>query len=99
LVLASLEEVGIDPETGEFDADVLESGTSATQRDKVSTIKEVINDLEDENNGRPVKMVEIVDECKNRGLNEDTDFDYYISKLAGSGDIYEPETNKFKTVD
>jgi len=98
LVLDSLKEVGIDPETGELDADVLESGTSATQRDKVMTIKEVISDLEDEKSGDPVEMIEIIDECTSRGLSQDTDFGKYISRLAAKGDIYEPTDGAFKAV-
>ena len=98
LVLDSLKEVGIDPETGELDADVLESGTSATQRDKVMTIKEVISDLEEEKDGDPVEMIEIIDECTSRGLSQDTDFGKYISRLAAKGDIYEPTDGAFKSV-
>jgi len=34
-----LQQVGVDPETGEFDIDMMESGVSGSQRNRLQTIK------------------------------------------------------------
>lgn len=44
----SLEQIAIDPETGEIDIDYAFSGTSKSQRDRILTIKKIVEDLEKE---------------------------------------------------
>lgn len=44
LVRTSMEQVGIDPETGEFDADVIETGQSKSQRDRRKQLMAVIEE-------------------------------------------------------
>ena len=61
LVRSCLSDIGIDPETGEFDADVVETGTSHSQRDRISTVTDVIEELEGETaRGAPLEEVEMV---------------------------------------
>jgi len=58
IVRSSMEDIGVDPETGEFDADVVETGTSKTQRDRIQNIKGIINDIESEyDEGAPIDVV------------------------------------------
>lgn len=47
LVRTSMKEVGVDPETGEFDADIVETGTSKNQRDRKKHLKNLIEELEE----------------------------------------------------
>jgi len=62
LVKDCLEDVGVDPETGQFDADVVETGTSTSKRDRVKWLKEKIDEMDKENyadelHGPPVEGV------------------------------------------
>jgi replicative DNA helicase Mcm len=54
----SLRDVGMDPDTGQFDADVVETGQSKSQRDRIKTVKRIIKDLEQEHvEGAPHEVV------------------------------------------
>lgn len=46
LVRTSMEQVGIDPETGTFDADIIETGCSKSQRDRKKLLMELVGDLD-----------------------------------------------------
>lgn len=46
LAMHYLRQVGKDPETGEFDVDVIETGVPTSQREKIKKIRQVIDDLE-----------------------------------------------------
>ncbi|MUW15542.1 AAA domain-containing protein, partial [Halorubrum sp. CBA1125] len=48
IVESCLQDIGVDPETGQFDADVVETGTSKSQRDRIKNVKGLIADIEDE---------------------------------------------------
>ncbi|SNZ18370.1 replicative DNA helicase Mcm, partial [Natronoarchaeum philippinense] len=58
LVRKSMQQVGIDPETGEFDADVVETGQSKSQRDRR---KRVLAILDDQDGVSMEELVEITD--------------------------------------
>lgn len=45
LVKKSMKQVGVDPESGELDADIIETGQSKSQRDRRETIVVVLDDL------------------------------------------------------
>ncbi len=42
IVMNCLKNVGVDPETGALDADILASGTSMSQRNKIKLLKDII---------------------------------------------------------
>jgi replicative DNA helicase Mcm len=46
LVTKSMKQVGYDPESGEFDADIIETGQSKSQRDRRQTIVAVLEELD-----------------------------------------------------
>ena len=96
IVRSSLEDVGIDPETGELDADIIESGQSKSQRDRIKNIKGIINELEAEyEDGAPVE--EVYDRAEAAGMDRDK-AEHEIEKLRRQGDIYEPTTDHLRTV-
>ncbi|MFW5964370.1 MAG: minichromosome maintenance protein MCM, partial [Natronomonas sp.] len=58
IVMSSLKDVGVDPETGEFDADIVETGTSKSQRDRIKNIKALISEIQEEyEEGAPIEEV------------------------------------------
>ena len=96
IVTASLEDIGMDPETGEFDADVVETGTSKTQRDRIRNIKGIITEIEDEyDKGAPVE--EVIDRAEAIGMDH-SKAEHEINKLREQGDVYEPQTGHLRTV-
>ena len=95
IVDTTLKEIGMDPETGQYDADVIETGQSKTQRDRIRTIKELIEDVESEfDEGAPV------DEILARAEEIDMDrskAEHEIEKLKQQGEVYEPSTGHLRT--
>ncbi|WP_254543104.1 XRE family transcriptional regulator [Halomarina pelagica] len=96
IVRSSLEDIGMDPETGEFDADIVETGTSKTQRDRIRDIKGIIGEVEGEyDEGAPVE--EVLDRAEAVGI-ERSKAEHEIEKLRRQGDVYEPQTDYLRTV-
>lgn len=68
LVLASMQDVGLDPESGEMDVDIVETGNSKAQRDRRKLLRQVIQDLEDAESGAAVD--EVVEIMTKKGFTE-----------------------------
>ncbi|RLM56592.1 ATPase [Halobellus sp. Atlit-31R] len=96
IVESCLRDIGMDPETGEFDADIVETGTSKNQRDRIKDIKHLIEELEDEyEDGAPVEEV-IQRAGSDLGLEESKAEDE-IENLKRKGELYEPRQNYLRT--
>ncbi|USZ66993.1 helix-turn-helix domain-containing protein [Halorussus salilacus] len=90
-----LQDIGVDPETGQFDADVVETGTSKTQRDRIKNIKQLIADIEDEyDEGAPIDVV--LDRAEDIGMDH-SKAEHEIDKLKQKGEVYEPSTDHLRT--
>jgi len=83
-----LEQVGLDPDTGRIDIDRITTGITTSERGKIMTVKQIINDLEDKV-GKTIPYEDIVSAAEEKGLKED-DVDEAIQKLKRSGDLFEP---------
>ena len=95
IVRSSLEDIGIDPETGELDADVVETGTSKSQRDRIKNIRGIIADIEEEyDEGAPVDVV--IERAEEVGM-EASKAEHEIEKLKQQGEVYEPRTDHLRT--
>jgi replicative DNA helicase Mcm len=95
IVRSCLRDVGVDPESGDFDADVVETGTSKTQRDRIQSIKTLISEVQDEyEEGAPVEVV--MDRATDAGMDQ-SKVDHEIEKLKQRGEIYEPSTDHLRT--
>jgi len=94
---ASLDQVGRDPETGEFDIDVIESGTSQTQRDRIKGIKEIIQTISDDSDDGKAPMDEIIELAEKHGMEPEKAHDE-IDSLRRRGELIEPETDHFRLV-
>ncbi|MFC6724899.1 minichromosome maintenance protein MCM [Halobium palmae] len=93
-----LEAIGVDPETGEFDADVVETGTSKTQRDRIKGIKEIIKEVDREYEEEPGAPIDaIVEHASEAGIDEDS-VDKELDNLRRKGDVYSPATDQYKVV-
>ncbi|GAB7011932.1 minichromosome maintenance protein MCM [Halolamina salina] len=95
IVRNSLEDIGVDPETGEFDADVVETGTSKSQRDRIKSVKALIGDIEEEyDEGAPIE--EVLDRAGEVGMDEDK-AEKEIESLRKKGELYEPVQGHLRT--
>jgi len=95
VALYCLKQIGIDPETGEFDADVVETGQSKSQRDRIKDIKGIINEIEDEyDEGAPIDIV--VERAEEVGIDE-SKAEHEIEKLKQKGEVYEPRMDHLRT--
>ena len=89
LVHYALSQIGLDPETGQFDIDRISSGVTASERGNIVLVKEIINELEVKS-GKTISIEEVLVECSSKGIKEDK-VSEVIEKLKRSGDIYEPK--------
>lgn len=88
LVQSCLEDIGIDPETGEYDADIIRTGQSTSQRERMETVKSVVQSLEEETRrGAPVEEVVLM--CEEQYDISQSKVEATIEKLKRQGDAYE----------
>jgi len=83
-----MSQVGVDPETGKMDIDVLTSGVSSSARSHIISVKEAISDLENKL-GKTIPIEELVKEAQEKSVDADK-VEEIIEKLKRSGDIFEP---------
>ena len=96
LVRSCLQDIGVDPETGQYDADVIETGRSKTQRDRVRNIKGIIRELQDEHEeGAPVDAV--LSQASDAGIEREK-AEHQIQKLKDTGDVYTPQDGVLRIV-
>jgi len=84
----SLMEIGLDKETGQIDIDRIATGISASQRNYISQIKEIINALESKL-GKTIPIDDIIEEGKIKGITEEK-IEETLEKLKREGEVFEP---------
>ena len=97
LQMACLKEVGVDPETGEIDADIVSGGTPKSDRDKIQKVTEEIALLEEEYAGNAPLNVLLSNMKDKYDLSEDK-VENIIRNLKQKGVIYEPNTGYYRRV-
>ncbi|AIG97334.1 MULTISPECIES: minichromosome maintenance protein MCM [Archaeoglobus] len=96
IMMRSLREIAVDPETGEMDIDLAYSGTSKTQRDRIMILKKIIEQLEEEHErGVPEEL--ILEEAEKEGIDR-TKAKEILSKLKLHGEVYTPKHGHYKLV-
>lgn len=95
MVERALAGCGVDPESGDIDVDILETGTSHSQRERIRMLKAIVADLEKKHDaGAPVdEMRELFVE---RGIAE-SKFEPTVDKLRQKGEIYEPSSDHYRS--
>jgi replicative DNA helicase Mcm len=91
---ACLQKIGVDPETGFMDADIIATGVSKTTRDKTKSMKEIIREVSRENQGSaPLDIV--LDKAEELGIDRSR-AEEIIARMRTSGDLFEPRSGFFK---
>jgi len=93
IVYSCLRQVGVDPETGLLDADVLAVGMSKTTRDKTRLMLDLIKELTSQG---PAPMEEVLDRAETKLGLERHKAEEIIKRLRTNGEIFEPRPGLLK---
>ena len=91
----TLGQIGLDPDTGKFDIDRITTGVTASQRNHIAIVREVIDTLAQ--SGDLIPEEDIVRECEMKGL-EETKTEEVLMKLKRSGDIFAPKRGFYSRI-
>lgn len=95
LLESSILQVGVD-ENGNLDADVIATGKSKSQRDKVKQLIEIIKEISNQHKG-VAPVGEVVLTASGSGY-KDKEIEYYIENLKRDGSIFEPSSGYLRVV-
>ena len=95
LVWASLEDLGIDPETGELDSSIRESGVSRTQAERYELIQDIVTRLT-EDGSEEVSEATVATFAKEEFDLSPSATKHILAKLLDSGDIYETSDSVYR---
>jgi len=90
-----LRRVGMDRETGKFDIDIIATGISHSQHERMRVIIDVIKRLCDESSDGNAARSDIVSEAEIQGI-ESSKVESALDRLNRNGQIYEPIHGKYK---
>ncbi|NHJ47410.1 MAG: minichromosome maintenance protein MCM [Asgard group archaeon] len=90
LLRESLRQVGIDPESGKPDIDVIYSGTTTTKRSRIDQLNKLIQELEDESKNQMVSIDDLVERGAGLGLDRDY-IEKNLEQMKNYGEIYFPK--------
>jgi replicative DNA helicase Mcm len=91
-----LEDVGVDPDTGDFDADLKETSTSKSQRERIDVVKSIINEVDDETDWGAAGHEDVVERGTEEGFTR-TQVEKTIEKLLRQGSVYQPTDEQYRT--
>ncbi len=84
-----LMQVGFDYETGQIDIDRIQTGITASSRNKIAIVRDIITALE-EKGKKTIPIEEILAEAQAKGLT-DQQVDEVLDKMKRAGDLFEPK--------
>ncbi len=93
----SLRQVGTDQETGMSDIDIIYTGQSKTQRDRMETLNDLIRDMFRQR-GEALPIDDVLQEGERNNLQRSF-MQRAIEQLIAQGLLYQPETGKIRPVD
>ncbi len=89
LLKSCLMEVGFDPETGQIDIDKMSSTITASARNKIHVIKEIVLSIESKGI-KTIPIEQIIADAAVKGIEESKVYES-IEQLKKSGDMFEPK--------
>jgi replicative DNA helicase Mcm len=96
LLLSNLHEVGVDPDTKQLDATILEAGTSGSQRSNIKKIKEIVEKLSKSDlTYQEAKLDRVLEMSLEAGIKDPAGL---IKKMKTRGDLMSPTQNTLKLV-
>lgn len=96
LARSALQDIGVDPETGSFDADVVEQGISDEQIEVEEMIRRIVRNLEEKyDEGAPIQVV--LDHASEAGISSEK-AQHVIQTKKEQGKIYQPNTDHLRLI-
>src|SRR3989338_4616531 len=83
-----LMQVGFDYETGKIDIDRINTGITASTRNKILTIKDIITELEGKV-GKSIPIEDLINEAIEKGITKES-VEEIIENLRRQGEVFEP---------
>lgn len=90
LVRKSMQQVGVDPETGDLDADVISTGNSSANNRCQSAVESY---LKQESQIEPVEAVDILDDLDDFSAGQIHDA---LDHFSGKGEVYQPGDDGYR---
>ena len=90
-----LRRVGMDRETGRFDIDIIATGISHSQHERMRSIIDIVKRLGKESPDGNAARADILSEAEIQGI-ESSKVEEVLERLKRNGQIYEPAHGKFK---
>jgi replicative DNA helicase Mcm len=90
-----LRRVGLDRETGRFDIDIIATGISHTQHERMRILIDIIKRLCSESKDGSASRSEIISEAETEGL-QSSKVEEALDRLKRNGHIYEPIHGKYR---
>jgi replicative DNA helicase Mcm len=90
-----LRRVGLDRETGRFDIDIIATGISHTQHDRMRSLIDIIKRLCNESSDGSAERTDIISEAEIAGLEASKVGDS-LDRLKRNGQIYEPAHGRYR---
>ncbi len=97
LLTHCLKQVGIDPETGQFDIDRLSSGVTSSKRNKIMNILRIIKEMQDESPDKLVNREDLISRAEEEGMDS-AKVEEIIESLRRDGELFEPRHGFLKKV-
>lgn len=92
-----LKNIGLDPNTGEIDAGLLNSGISLDQRNTNKILRDILKDLSKQNVKGRVPILDLINEAVSSGI-EQARAEKAIDKMIQKGELLKPDESHVKTV-
>jgi len=89
-----LTKVGMDRETETIDIDIITTGISRSQKDKIKVVTDIIRDICEET-GEAAPIDEIISRAMDEGLSRDM-VESLMAKMRREGIIFEPKHGKYR---
>ena len=91
---ACLRKVGVDPETGFLDADIIASGTTKSTRDRTKSVMDIIREVSKEQQGQAPRDV-VLDRAEELGIDR-VKAEEIIDRMRRDGSVFEPRPGMLK---
>lgn len=98
IVMNCLKNVGVDPETGVLDADILASGTSMSQRNKIKILRDIIKKVSEKHPGAKAPLEEVYAVAESEHGIDRVHAEENIKKMKQRGDLLSPDQNHIRLV-
>jgi len=97
LIGESMQDVGKDPDTGELDADITETGTSKAQRDRIKSVTELIQELQVEyDEGAPMEV--LIERAEDEHDIDESKVRHEVDKLKQAGTAIQPRNEHVRYI-